>query len=89
MACLAIKATSFVFSFANTGMFKLPPTTLSCFIAAGLYTSHATNSGFLPCFLSKFASLPAVVVLPEPLESYHHNNCWWVWSKIDFTLSTT
>ena len=35
-------------------------------IAAGLYTSHATNNGFLPCFLSRFANFPAVVVLPEP-----------------------
>ena len=28
--------------------------------------SHATSKGFLPCFLSKFASFPAVVVLPDP-----------------------
>ena len=55
-----------MFSFAKTGIFKLFPTTCNCLIAAGLYTSHATNNGFFPCFLNKFASFPAVVVLPEP-----------------------
>ena len=36
---------------AYTGIFKLDPTTCNCFTAAGLYTSHATINGFLPCFL--------------------------------------
>ena len=65
-ACLAIATTSFEFSFAYTGIFSCEPTTCNCFIAAGLYTSHATNSGFLPSFLRRFASFPAVVVFPEP-----------------------
>ena len=59
--CLAICTTSLVFSFAYTGIFNCAPTTCNCFIAAGLYTSHATKSGFLPCFLNIFASLPEVV----------------------------
>ena len=46
--------------------FNCAPTTCNCLIAAGLYISHATRSGFLPCFLRIFASFPAVVVLPEP-----------------------
>ena len=66
IACFAIWTTSFDVSFANTGMFNCLPTTCNCFIAAGLYTSHATNKGFFPCFLSKLASLPDVVVLPDP-----------------------
>ena len=41
-------------------------TTVSCWIAAGRLTSVETSSGCLPCFASHFASLPAVVVLPEP-----------------------
>ena len=36
IACFAIKTTSFVFSFAKTGIFKLLPTTCNCLIAAGL-----------------------------------------------------
>ena len=28
--------------------------------------SHATSNGFLPCFLNRLASFPAVVVFPEP-----------------------
>ena len=47
-------------------MFNCAPTTCNCFIAAGLYTSHATSNGFFPCFLNKFANFPAVVVFPEP-----------------------
>ena len=66
IACFAICTTSFEFSFANTGMLSCAPTTCNCFIAAGLYTSQATNKGFFPSFLSRLASLPAVVVLPEP-----------------------
>ena len=66
IACFAICTTSFEFSFANTGMLSCAPTTCNCFIAAGLYTSQATSNGFLPSFLSRLASLPAVVVLPEP-----------------------
>ena len=66
LACLAIFTTFFSDSFAYTGMFSCAPTTWSCFIAAGLYTSQATSNGFLPCFRKRLASLPAVVVLPEP-----------------------
>lgn len=64
IACLAILTTSFEFSFANTGIFNCEPTTCNCLIAAGLYTSQATSNGFLPCFLSKLASFPEVVVFP-------------------------
>ena len=64
--CFAILTTSFVVSLLYTGIFNCAPTTCNCFIAAGLYTSHATNNGFFPCFLNRFASLPAVVVFPEP-----------------------
>ena len=42
------------------------PTTDNCWIAAGRRTSVDTSSGCRPCFVSHFASLPAVVVLPEP-----------------------
>ena len=42
------------------------PTTFSCWIAAGRLTSVETSSGCRPCFVSHFASLPAVVVLPAP-----------------------
>ena len=66
IACFAICTTSFDCSFAYTGIFNCAPTTCNCLIAAGLYTSQATNNGFLPCFLNRFASFPAVVVLPEP-----------------------
>ena len=66
IACLAICTTSFDPSFANTGIFNWLPTTCNCLIAAGLYTSQATNNGFLPCFRRRLASLPAVVVFPEP-----------------------
>ena len=64
--CFAILTTSFDVSFAYTGIFNCFPITCNCCIAAGLYMSHATNSGFFPCFLILFASFPAVVVLPEP-----------------------
>jgi len=50
----------------NTSIPTCPPTTCSCLIAAGLYMSQATRSGFLPCFLSISPSLPQVVVLPAP-----------------------
>ena len=70
IACLAIFTTSFEFSFANTGIFNCPPTTCNCLMAAGLYTSHATSNGFLPCFLKRLASFPAVVVFPRTLKSY-------------------
>ena len=65
-ACFAICTTSFDVSLLYTGIFSCAPTTCSCFIAAGLYISHATNNGFFPCFLSIFANLPDVVVFPEP-----------------------
>ena len=40
---------------------------LSCSIAAGRYTSHATNKGLRPRFVRQLrASLPLKVVLPEP-----------------------
>ena len=42
------------------------PTTFSCWMAAGRLTSVDTSSGWRPCFVSHFASLPAVVVLPAP-----------------------
>ena len=41
-------------------------TTLSCSRAAGRYTSTETSMGRCPPFLSHAASLPDVVVLPEP-----------------------
>ena len=50
-----------------TGTFIWLPSVLSCSIAAGRYTSQATNSGCLPRFdLSIFANLPENVVLPLP-----------------------
>ncbi len=44
----------------------LPATTDSCSMAAGRRTSVETTSGYRPCFASIRASLPVVVVLPEP-----------------------
>ena len=41
-------------------------TTLSCSRAAGRYTSTETSMGRCPPFFSHAASLPLVVVLPEP-----------------------
>ena len=41
-------------------------TIASCWIAAGRRTSVETTIGWRPCFASHFASLPVVVVLPEP-----------------------
>ena len=41
-------------------------TCASCSRAAGRYTSVETTSGRWPCAPSHFASLPVVVVLPEP-----------------------
>ena len=66
IACFEIFTTSCEFSFAYTGIFNWAPNTCNCFIAAGLYTSQATNNGFLPSFLNIFASFAAVVVLPDP-----------------------
>ncbi len=40
--------------------------TLSCSTAAGRWRSAATSSGLRPCEASIRASLPIVVVLPEP-----------------------
>ncbi len=40
--------------------------TLSCSTAAGRWRSAATSSGLRPCDASSRASLPQVVVLPEP-----------------------
>ena len=42
------------------------PSVLSCSMAAGRCRSQATSAGLRPCLTSRFASLPAVVVLPEP-----------------------
>ena len=41
-------------------------TTFNCSRAAGRYTSTETSRGRCPPFFSQFASLPEVVVLPEP-----------------------
>ena len=43
------------------------PSTLNCSIAAGRYTSQATNKGFFARLdFNKLASLPEKVVLPDP-----------------------
>ena len=42
------------------------PSVWSCSMAAGRYTSAATRNGAFCSVLSRRASLPAVVVLPEP-----------------------
>ena len=49
-----------------TGTSVCCPSTSSCLIAAGRYTSQAARSGRCPFFLNISASLPAVVVLPAP-----------------------
>src|SRR5207237_10573644 len=41
-------------------------TCVSCSRAAGRYTSVDTKIGRCPCWVSHLASLPVVVVLPEP-----------------------
>ena len=51
IALFDIPITSLLPSSAYTGMLSCAPTTCNCFTAAGLYTSHATINGFLPCFL--------------------------------------
>ena len=65
-AAFTISVTSFSSLFEKTGILSCFPITSNWSIAAGLYISQATIIGFLPCFLSKFASFPAIVVLPEP-----------------------
>ena len=51
----------------NTGTPTCSPTTCSCFIAAGRYTSHATSSGLFSFLsLKNFASFAQCVVLPAP-----------------------
>ena len=51
----------------NTGTPCFAPFTSNCLIAAGRYTSQATNKGFFPFFLSCPAIFAQVVVLPAPL----------------------
>mmetsp|Transcript_28556 Transcript_28556/g.71518 ORF Transcript_28556/g.71518 Transcript_28556/m.71518 type:complete len:297 (+) Transcript_28556:786-1676(+) len=51
---------------SNTGTSICSPSFLSWSIAAGRYTSVATSSDVLPCFLRYSASLPHAVVLPTP-----------------------
>ena len=46
--------------------FTASATIFNCSRAAGRYTSTETSSGRCPPFLNQFASLPEVVVLPEP-----------------------
>ena len=55
----AIFVTSLQSSIVKTGTSTDFPTTCNCFIAAGLYTSHATRRGFLFCFKKCLASFPA------------------------------
>ena len=39
-------------------------------MAAGRYTSAATSNGSFPCFSNNLASLPELVVLPEPCKPH-------------------
>ncbi len=69
IACGAV-LTGFCVPFSNTSTPTFLPTTLSCSIAAGRYTSHPTSRGFLPPFFNSNASLPQSVVLPAPCKPH-------------------
>ena len=61
----AARATGSVGSL-NTVTPAWPPRTRSCSTAAGRCRSAPTKSGLRPCCFHHWASLAAVVVLPEP-----------------------
>ena len=59
-------STGFESASLKTGTPSCSPMTLSCSTAAGRWRSAATSSGLRLCAASSRASLPQVVVLPEP-----------------------
>ena len=50
----------------KTSILRSSPITCNCSIAAGLYTSHATNKVFLPFLVRYLPNFPVNVVLPDP-----------------------
>ena len=59
-------SSGFSVPMANTGTPACLPTTCSWSMAAGRYTSQATNRGRFPCFKNHLPSFAAWVVLPLP-----------------------
>src|SRR5688572_24322807 len=60
------RATGSIVSGWYTATPACPDTTSNCWMAAGRRTSVDTVTGCLPCLVSHRASLPVVVVLPDP-----------------------